>query len=133
MPREFKVQKIGDTFVTVPVDHYPNASRTAFGIWAFILGLTGLRRGGLLGTATAAAGAAVIYRCVTGRSPLPESWTCCVPNREARDGRPSESPSYQNDYRRRAAQMPSDSVDEALMESFPASDPPTRSGVALRK
>ena len=28
--REFKVEKIGDTYVTVPVDHYPNATRTAW-------------------------------------------------------------------------------------------------------
>jgi hypothetical protein len=133
MPREFKVQKIGDAYVTVPVDHYPNATRGAFGIWAFILAWIGIRRGGLLGTALAAAGGTVLYRCATGQSPLPESWTCCGPRGEARDGRPSESPSYQNDYRRRATQMPSDYIDEASMESFPASDPPTRSGVALRK
>ena len=130
MPREFKVEKIGDTYVTVPVDHYPNATRSAWGIWAFVLTVMGVRRGGLLGTLMAGLGGMMTYRCVTGRSPLPASWTCCGLSREARDGRPSDAPSYQNDARRRAAQMPSDYVDEASMESFPASDPPTRSGVS---
>ena len=128
--REFTVEKIGDTYVTVPVDHYPNATRTAWGVWAFIVAALGIRRGGLLGTALFAAGGLMTYRCVTGQSPLPKSWTCCGPAREPRGHRPSESPSYQNDAQR-SGQMPADYVDEASMESFPASDPPTRSGVSL--
>lgn len=33
-------------------------------------------------------------------------------------------PSYQNDGARRATQLPADQVEEASMQSFPASDPP---------
>ena len=89
--------------------------------------MMGGSQGGLLGTTMAAMGGMMTYRCVTGRGPLPATWTCCGANREARDGRPSGTPSYPHAYRRRAAQMPSDYVDAASMESFPVSDPPTRS------
>ena len=62
MPREFVVQKVGDNYVTVPVDHYPNATRTAYAVWGVVLALLGLNRRSLAGTALAAIGGAMVYR-----------------------------------------------------------------------
>jgi hypothetical protein len=122
--RRFVIQKVGDNYVPVPVHETGGADSMLYKVGGGAMALWGLRRGGFFGWIGALAGAALMYRGFTGRSLMCYFFT--PKSSKARDGQPSQTPSYQNDATKRSTMLPADQVDEMVMESFPASDPPAR-------
>ena len=117
----YVIRKVGDHFVPEMQQDPSHVMMYAAGGTA--LGLYGLLRGGLIGKLMLLGGGLMAYHGLTGRNPLARlmSNVCHVPT-----GRSEETPSFQNDFKAHTNQMPADDVDEAAMESFPASDPPAR-------
>jgi len=120
MPTErYVVKKIGEKYVPVPQEDAETCAMWTAG-GSVLVGI-GLLRRGLLGWAAAFTGAGMVYRGITGRNILAELACAERSGISKHDG----GPSYQHDFENKAEQKPVDNVDEASMESFPASDPPS--------
>jgi hypothetical protein len=120
----FVVKRIGNDYKILPADAQGVALSALPLAGGGILALKGLFRGGLLGQLMFLTGGGLIYYGVTGKNPIDEIKNLFEQYQSGQLSGSDHGPSHQHDEQAQSTQQPQDEVDEAGMESFPASDPP---------
>jgi len=123
----YEAQKVGDTYKLVRTDPEHKARLSQLAVGGGLLALMGIARRGILGTSLVLVGGTLIYCGLSEREPMEVLDSILQRRRVPRD---KVGPSHHHSHATKTAQVPEDELDEQVMESFPASDPPGRSNAA---